>query len=102
MSGALESGARHSLVDRLHHLRRHGHSARHPWRAAHQPFQIVTQPFWIVLNILPFIFIALMDWEKYDLWRAFAGIHHASGPPVALWRISISWSSARPRRSFWR
>ncbi len=44
-------------------------------------FQIVTQPFWIVLNILPFIFIALMDWEKYDLWRAFAGIHHASGPP---------------------
>lgn len=44
-------------------------------------FQIITQPFWIVLNILPFIFIALMDWEKYDLWRAFAGIHHASGPP---------------------
>ncbi|MCD4660278.1 MAG: hybrid sensor histidine kinase/response regulator, partial [Agrobacterium sp.] len=44
-------------------------------------FQIITQPFWIVLNVLPFIFIALMDWEKYDLWRAFSGIHHASGPP---------------------
>lgn len=44
-------------------------------------FQIVTQPFWIVLNILPFIFIAVMDWEKFDLWRAFSGIHHASGPP---------------------
>ncbi|SCB60548.1 Signal transduction histidine kinase [Rhizobium aethiopicum] len=44
-------------------------------------FQLMTQPFWIVLNILPFIFIAFMDWEKFDLWRAFAGIHHASGPP---------------------
>lgn len=43
-------------------------------------FQIITQPFWIVLNILPFIFIAFLDWEKFDLWRAFAGIHHASGP----------------------
>ncbi|MBX5241345.1 ATP-binding protein [Rhizobium sp. NLR22b] len=43
-------------------------------------FQLLTQPFWIVLNILPFIFIAFMDWEKFDLWRAFAGIHHASGP----------------------
>ncbi|OWV79376.1 hybrid sensor histidine kinase/response regulator [Rhizobium sp. R635] len=44
-------------------------------------FQLMTQPFWIVLNILPFIFIAFMDWEKFDLWRAFAGVHHASGPP---------------------
>ncbi|KQO75590.1 ATP-binding protein [Rhizobium sp. Leaf262] len=44
-------------------------------------FQIITQPFWIILNILPFIFIAFMDWGKFDLWRAFAGIHHASGPP---------------------
>ncbi|MEK1895030.1 MAG: hybrid sensor histidine kinase/response regulator, partial [Rhizobium sp.] len=44
-------------------------------------FQLLTQPFWIVLNILPFIFIAVMDWEKFDLWRAFAGIRHASGPP---------------------
>ncbi|TLX04926.1 ATP-binding protein [Rhizobium sp. MHM7A] len=44
-------------------------------------FQLMTQPFWIVLNILPFIFIAFMDWEKFDLWRAFAGIRDASGPP---------------------
>ncbi len=44
-------------------------------------FQLLTQPFWIVLNILPFIFIAVLDWEKFDLWRAFAGIRHASGPP---------------------
>ncbi|MEB3047108.1 hybrid sensor histidine kinase/response regulator [Rhizobium mulingense] len=44
-------------------------------------FQLMTQPFWIVLNILPFLFIAFMDWEKFDLWRAFAGIRHASGPP---------------------
>ncbi|MFC3164790.1 hybrid sensor histidine kinase/response regulator [Ciceribacter thiooxidans] len=39
-------------------------------------FQLVTQPFWIVLNILPFIFIAALDWQKIDLWRAFAGIGH--------------------------
>ncbi|MDL2409580.1 ATP-binding protein [Rhizobium calliandrae] len=44
-------------------------------------FQLVTQPFWIVLNILPFVFIALSDWGKFDLWRAFAGIHHATGAP---------------------
>ncbi|PDT09962.1 MULTISPECIES: ATP-binding protein [unclassified Rhizobium] len=44
-------------------------------------FQLMTQPFWIVLNILPFLFIAFMDWEKFDLWRAFAGIRHVSGPP---------------------
>ncbi|MEY9560028.1 hybrid sensor histidine kinase/response regulator [Sinorhizobium fredii] len=43
-------------------------------------FQLVTQPFWIVLNILPFAFIALVDWEKVGLWLAYAGIHHASGP----------------------
>ncbi|MBB4566229.1 hybrid sensor histidine kinase/response regulator [Rhizobium leucaenae] len=42
-------------------------------------FQLLTQPFWIVLNILPFIFIALSDWGKFDLWRAFAGIHHTAG-----------------------
>ncbi|MBP1848703.1 hybrid sensor histidine kinase/response regulator [Rhizobium halophytocola] len=41
-------------------------------------FQLLTQPFWIVLNILPFIFIALMDWQKIDLWRAFAGIGHSN------------------------
>ena len=47
-------------------------------------FQLMTQPFWIVLNILPFIFIAFLDWEKFDLWRAFAGIRHASGPPGTI------------------
>ncbi|MFJ6327081.1 MULTISPECIES: ATP-binding protein [unclassified Rhizobium] len=44
-------------------------------------FQLLTQPFWIVLNILPFVFIAFADWGKFDLWRAFAGIHHASSAP---------------------
>ncbi|MEB2842822.1 response regulator [Rhizobiales bacterium RZME27] len=42
-------------------------------------FQLITQPFWIVLNILPFMFIAFLDWEKFDLWRAFAGIGHSNG-----------------------
>jgi signal transduction histidine kinase/ActR/RegA family two-component response regulator len=41
-------------------------------------FQLITQPFWIILNILPFLFIATMDWEKFDLWRAFAGINHSN------------------------
>ncbi|MEA3533993.1 ATP-binding protein [Rhizobium sp. CC-YZS058] len=41
-------------------------------------FQLITQPFWIVLNILPFLFIAALDWEKFDLWRAFAGINHSN------------------------
>ncbi len=41
-------------------------------------FQLVTQPFWIVLNILPFVFIAFLDWEKFDLWRAFAGVNHSN------------------------
>ncbi|ATN35289.1 hybrid sensor histidine kinase/response regulator [Rhizobium sp. ACO-34A] len=41
-------------------------------------FQLLTQPFWIVLNILPFVFIAFADWEKFDLWRAFAGIGHSN------------------------
>jgi signal transduction histidine kinase/CheY-like chemotaxis protein len=41
-------------------------------------FQLMTQPFWIVLNVLPFIFIAFIDWEKFDLWRAFAGINHSN------------------------
>lgn len=43
-------------------------------------FQLLTQPVWIVLNILPFFFIAFLDWEKFDLWRAFAGAH---APPAA-------------------
>ncbi len=37
-------------------------------------FQIITQPFWIALNILPFIFIALVDWDKFNLWLTFSGI----------------------------
>ena len=41
-------------------------------------FQLWTQPFWIVLNILPFVFIAFLDWEKIDLWRSFAGIGHSN------------------------
>ncbi|KPF60582.1 ATP-binding protein [Rhizobium sp. AAP116] len=41
-------------------------------------FQLITQPFWIVLNILPFIFIAFLDWEKIDLWLAFAGVGHSN------------------------
>ncbi len=44
-------------------------------------FQLITQPFWIVLNILPFIFIAFSDWQKFDLWLAFSGIQHVSGLP---------------------
>ncbi|MCY1667994.1 hybrid sensor histidine kinase/response regulator [Rhizobium sp. SL86] len=41
-------------------------------------FQLMTQPFWIILNVLPFIFIAFVDWEKFDLWRSFAGINHSN------------------------
>ncbi|MGO8105678.1 hypothetical protein AB9F46_35820, partial [Rhizobium leguminosarum] len=43
----------------------------------------------IVLNILPFIFIALLDWEKFDLWRAFSGIRHASGPPGTIAEFNL-------------
>ncbi len=42
-------------------------------------FQLWTQPVWIVLNILPFVFIAFMDWEKFDLWRAFNGLGQPQG-----------------------
>jgi signal transduction histidine kinase/CheY-like chemotaxis protein/purine-cytosine permease-like protein len=41
-------------------------------------FQLLTQPFWIVLNVLPFVFIAFLDWQKFDLWRSFAGINHSN------------------------
>lgn len=41
-------------------------------------FQLITQPFWLVLNIAPFVFIAFMDWEKIELWRAFAGVDHSN------------------------
>ncbi|KFC66402.1 Two-component hybrid sensor and regulator [Devosia sp. LC5] len=42
-------------------------------------FQIWTQPIWIILNIAPFFFIAFMDWEKFDLWRAFGGLGQPEG-----------------------
>jgi signal transduction histidine kinase/DNA-binding NarL/FixJ family response regulator/purine-cytosine permease-like protein len=42
-------------------------------------FQLITQPIWIILNILPFIFIAFSDWQKFDLWLGFAGQHAESG-----------------------
>ncbi|MGV0911277.1 hybrid sensor histidine kinase/response regulator [Martelella sp. FOR1707] len=44
-------------------------------------FQLITQPFWIVLNIAPFIFIAFMDYEKFELWRAFGGLHAEAAEP---------------------
>ncbi|MEQ1944459.1 ATP-binding protein [Mesorhizobium sp. VNQ89] len=47
-------------------------------------FQILTQPIWIVLNILPFVFIAFIDWEKFDLWRTFPGIHEPAGSVSTL------------------
>lgn len=47
-------------------------------------FQIITQPFWIVLNIIPFVFIAFLDWEKFDLWLAFGGLGEPSAEPGSL------------------
>lgn len=44
-------------------------------------FQLITQPFWIVLNILPFIFIAMTDWKTFDIWRAFTGLQQTAGEP---------------------
>ena len=49
-------------------------------------FQIITQPFWIALNILPFIFIALVDWDKFNLWLTFSGIQ--AGFTLSLIHIS--------------
>ncbi|MBO6757342.1 MAG: response regulator [Roseibium sp.] len=46
-------------------------------------FQIATQPFWIVLNILPFVFIALTDWQAIGKWLSFAGIDPLTGLPRA-------------------
>ncbi|MCF1466522.1 response regulator [Agrobacterium vitis] len=53
-------------------------------------FQLLTQPIWIVLNIAPFVFIAFQDWEKFDLWRAFAGIHqsNAGTQSIAPFRLA--------------
>lgn len=47
-------------------------------------FQILTQPVWIVLNILPLLFIVVLDWDKIELWRNFPGIHEASGTIAVL------------------
>jgi len=47
-------------------------------------FQLITQPIWVVLNIAPFVFIAFQDWEKFDLWRAFAGIHQFNSGVVSV------------------
>ncbi len=44
-------------------------------------FQLITQPIWIILNILPFIAIALVDWQKIDIWVAFAGLGEAAAAP---------------------
>jgi purine-cytosine permease-like protein len=64
-------------------------------------FQLLTQPFWIVLNILPFIFIAFSDWEKF-----VSGVPSPASatPPArrARSRPSISSSSAPPPPSSWR
>ena len=43
-------------------------------------FQLITQPVWIVLNVLPLAFIAIVDWGKFDVWRAFAGLGQAAAP----------------------
>ncbi|GHA16034.1 hybrid sensor histidine kinase/response regulator [Devosia pacifica] len=53
-------------------------------------FQLLTQPVWIILNILPFIFIAFMDWETFDVWRAFAGVGAESGPPGSIAPFDIA------------
>ena len=52
-------------------------------------FQLLTQPFWIILNIAPFIFIALADWSKFDLWLAFPGTGKPMGEPGALAPFSL-------------
>ncbi|WP_137136233.1 ATP-binding protein [Rhizobium sp. FKY42] len=60
-------------------------------------FQLATQPFWIVLNVLPFVFIAFMDWEKIELWRAFAGIGHSNtgfGGPAPFDLLEFGAASA--------
>lgn len=53
-------------------------------------FQMLTQPIWIILNILPFFFIAFMDWEKFDLWRAFAGLGEPDGVAGSLAPFEIA------------
>ncbi|OAM79217.1 hybrid sensor histidine kinase/response regulator [Devosia elaeis] len=53
-------------------------------------FQLLTQPVWIVLNILPFIFIAFMDWEKFELWRAFNGLGELEGAAGSIAAFDIA------------
>lgn len=53
-------------------------------------FQMLTQPIWIVLNILPFFFIAFLDWEKFDLWRAFAGLGEPEGAAGSIAPFEIA------------
>jgi Signal transduction histidine kinase len=53
-------------------------------------FQMLTQPIWIVLNILPFFFIAFMDWEKFDLWRAFNGLGQPEGSAGTIAAIEVA------------
>ena len=56
-------------------------------------FQILTQPFWIILNILPFLFIAYIDWSAFGEWIAFTGIDpqtHVPHPPSSHWLDSVS------------
>lgn len=53
-------------------------------------FQLLTQPIWIVLNILPFFFIALLDWEKFGLWLSFGGLGEAAGAAGSLAPFDIA------------
>ncbi len=47
-------------------------------------FQILTQPVWIVLNILPFVFIALSDGASFSDWAAFPGRDGVAGSGFQL------------------
>lgn len=53
-------------------------------------FQLLTQPVWIVLNILPFFFIAFLDWEKFGLWLSFGGLGEAAGAAGSLAPFDIA------------
>ncbi|WP_420411667.1 ATP-binding protein [Roseibium sp.] len=53
-------------------------------------FQLATQPFWIILNILPFVFIVLTDWQAIGTWLSFSGIDPATG---ALKAPDSGWDS---------
>ncbi|WP_265517366.1 ATP-binding protein [Nitratireductor luteus] len=58
-------------------------------------FQLLTQPVWIVLNILPFLFIAWVDWDAFDVWRSFGGIGVAAGEGIpALELVKFGAASA--------